>query len=399
MNVSITPSQLKGTLNAIASKSYAHRIIIAAALGDKPVKINLNTTSKDIEATLSCIKALGSEVDCQKEFIVVSPMKHSRKNILLDCIESGSTARFMLPVAAVVCDKFSMTGSGRLPERPFTPLISQMRKNGVQIDSDTLPLSVSGKLHGGNFEIAGNISSQYITGLLMALPLCGEESDITLTSKLQSSAYVNITLEVLKQFGISVKNTSYGYKVKPQKYISPNEITVEGDWSNAAFWIVAEKICGDIKVNGLNYKSLQGDMNILTAIEQTETDAGEIPDLVPILAVMACAKKGATRIYNAERLRLKESDRLKTTAKMLSDLGADIKETSDGLIIQGTGKLRGGKCDGFNDHRIVMSAAIASCLCENDVIITGAEAVNKSYPTFFEDFASLGGKVKNIGSI
>ncbi len=393
MNVTIIPSHLSGTLNAIASKSYAHRIIIAAALSNKPVNIYLNTSSEDIEATISCITALGSDITYKKGYITVTPLRLSQKNIILDCGESGSTARFMLPIAAAVYDKFQMTGHGRLPERPFTPLISQMRKNGVSIDRDTLPLSVSGRLKGGNFEIAGNISSQYITGLLMALPLCKDKSKITLTSKLQSSAYVDMTLDVLNKFGIYTEKTDTSYFIRPQQYISPEEIIVEGDWSNAAFWIVADKLCGSIKINGLNYNSLQGDMNILTAVDKTQIDAGEIPDLVPILSVMACAKKGTTKIYNAQRLRLKESDRLMTTAKMLGDLGADIKETEDGLLIKGTGKLKGGICDGFNDHRIVMSAAIASCICENKVTITGAEAVGKSYPTFFDDFTLLGGKV------
>ncbi len=393
MNVTIYPSQLSGTLNAIASKSYAHRIIIAAALGNNPTNIHLNTSSKDIDATVECISALGAEVLQKNGYITVSPIKVSKKDIILDCNESGSTARFLLPVSAAVCDKFSMTGKGRLPERPFTPLIEQMRKNGVSVDSDTLPFSVSGNLRGGNYEIAGNISSQYITGLLMALPLCAEESRITLTSELQSSAYVDMTLEILKEFSIDINKKDNSYYIKPQKYISPKDITVEGDWSNAAFWIVADKICGGIKINGLNYNSLQGDMNILCAVDKTEIDAGEIPDLVPILSVMACAKKGTTKIFNAKRLRLKESDRLMTTAKMLNDLGADVIQTDDGLIINGTGKLKGGKCLGFNDHRIVMSAAIASCICENNVTITDAEAVNKSYPTFFDDFSFLGGKI------
>ena len=392
MKVTITPNKLCGSVDAIASKSFAHRIMIAAALADKPTKINLNTTSDDIEATKNCLLAMGAEIEEGDGFIIITPVTYT-ENAILDCNESGSTARFLLPVTATVCDSFKMCGSGRLPERPMTPLISQMRLHGVEIDSDKIPLNAKGTLSGGKFEIPGDISSQYITGLLMALPKCTQRSEIILTSPLQSKAYVDITIGVLKQFGIEVLKTENSFIIEPQEFISPEEITVEGDWSNSAFWIVANEICDNIVVNGLDYNSLQGDMNILKTKDLTSIDASEIPDLVPILAVLACARKGKTAMYNAERLRIKESDRLETVRKSLSSLGADIEETIDGLIINGTGHLTGGECESFNDHRIVMSCAIASCLCENEVIIKDAQAVNKSYPKFFGDFESLGGKI------
>ena len=392
MKVTITPAKLCGKIDAIASKSFAHRIMIASALADKPTKINLNTTSEDIESTKKCLLSMGTKIEEGEGFITISPVTYA-KNAVLDCNESGSTARFLLPVAATICDSFKMRGSGRLPERPMTPLISQMRLHGVEINSDKIPLEAIGKLNGGKFEIPGDISSQYITGLLLALPNCTEKSEIVLTSPLQSRAYVDITIGVLKQFGIEVLKTENSFIIKPQKFISPDGITVEGDWSNSAFWIVANEICGNVLVDGLNYDSLQGDMNILISKDETRIDASEIPDLVPILAVLACARKGKTIIYNAERLRIKESDRLETVRKSLSSLGADIEETKDGLIINGTGSLKGGECESFNDHRIAMSCAIASCICENKVIIKDAQAVNKSYPKFFEDFESLGGKI------
>lgn len=392
MKVTITPKKLSGKIDAIASKSYAHRIMIASALADKPTKINLNTTSEDIEATKKCLLSMGAEIKEGDGFILITPATYA-KNAILDCNESGSTARFLLPVASAICQSFKMSGKGRLPERPMTPLISQMRLHGVKINSDNLPLDVIGNLSGGRFEIAGDISSQYITGLLMTLPKCSEKSEIILTSPLQSSAYVDITIDVLKQFGIEILKTQNSFIIEPQKYLSPEEITVEGDWSNAAFWIVLNELSKDVCVKGLNYSSLQGDMNILTAKDETRIDASQIPDLVPILAVLACSKKGKTVIYNAQRLRIKESDRLETVRKSLSSLGADIEETTDGLIINGTGSLKGGECESFNDHRIVMSCAIASCICENEVIIKDAQAVNKSYPNFFADFESLGGKL------
>ncbi len=389
MNVTIQPRKLSGTVNAIASKSYAHRIITAAALADKPTKIYLNTTSEDIEATKSCIKQLGAVIEEGDGYIIVSPIKTDNVKPVLDCNESGSTARFLLPVASVLCNEFTMTGKGRLPERPFTPLIEQMRKKGVLISSDTIPLTAKGRLSGGAYEIAGNISSQYITGLMLALPLCKADSTITLTSELESAAYIDITLSVLEQFGIKIEKTNTGYKIPSCKYISPGEITVEGDWSNAAFWVVADEICNNINLLGMNYESIQGDMQILNVLKNDVIDAKEIPDLVPILTVCACAKKSKTIIKNAQRLRLKESDRLKAITESLNALGADITEMPDGLEINGKGELSGGICDGFNDHRIVMSAAIASVICKNPVTITGAEAVNKSYPAFFDDFKAL----------
>lgn len=393
MNVTIIPSPLCGEVDAIASKSYAHRIIIAAALCDEPTKIFLNTSSEDIEATIECIKALGAKVTKEDGAIKVIPITTVAKSPLLDCCESGSTARFLLPVAAVLCDSFTMIGKGRLPERPFTPLTEQMKLHGTKIDSDSLPMNVSEKLVGGDYKIAGNISSQYITGLLFSLPLCKEKSTITLTTKLESSAYVDITIEVLKKFGVEIEKTDYGFSINPQKFTSPGEITVEGDWSNAAFWIAADEICGNVKINGMNYDSIQGDKRILEDKKSIEIDAREIPDLVPILSVIALARKGRTKIFNAERLRIKESDRLTAICKSLGALGADIEELSDGLIINGTGTLKGGICDGFNDHRIVMSAAIASLISTDSVTIKGAEAVNKSYPRFFDDFKALGGKI------
>lgn len=394
MNITVTPHKLEGNVTAISSKSVAHRMIIAAALADTPTKINLNAFSEDIDATISCVEALGASIKKENGYIIVFPLKERNENIILDCNESGSTARFLLPIASVICGSFTMTGRGRLPERPFSPLISQMRLHGIASDSDNLPMNVCGKLLGGQFEIAGNISSQFITGLLLALPLCKNGGEILLTSPIESSAYIDITISVMSMFGIKIVKTDNGFKVPESRYISPGEITVEGDWSNGAFWIAADKICHGVSVDGLNYESVQGDKEILDVAGNDIIDAKEIPDLVPILSVIACAKKGTTKIINAQRLRLKESDRLQAVSETLSALGADIKQTDDGLIINGTGALKGGVCNSFGDHRIVMSCAIASCICSEDVTIIGAEAVNKSYPKFFEDFKALGGRFR-----
>ncbi len=391
MNVKITPNKLKGKVTAVSSKSDAHRKIIAAALSDKPCEIVLNRLSDDIEATMECISVLGGGAEITETGILIAPIEQITESVSLDFRESGSTARFLLPVAASLYSRCSFSGRGRLPQRPFLELTSQMRKNGVAITSDILPMKTSGKLAPGQYSLPGNVSSQYFTGLLFALPLLNAESLIEITSPLESIAYVNMTLDTLCEFGISIGQEGSRYIIKPQKYHSPRKSKVEGDWSNAAFWIAADKICGNIEVLGLSDKSYQGDKKICELLDIREIDASQIPDLVPILSVLAAAREGETIIKNAGRLRLKESDRLLAMTECINNLGGEAYQTADGMVINGRKRLDGGVINGYNDHRIVMSAAIASCICENTVVIEGAEAVNKSYPTFFDDFRSLGG--------
>ncbi len=391
MDIIITPRRLEGSLCAVSSKSDAHRKIIAAALSDKPTKININNFSDDIDATLGCISSLGGAFEKNEHSVLIKPIKRGKKCAELDFHESGSTARFLLPVAASLCEKGHFCGRGRLPQRPFFELTNQLRKHGVSIDSDSLPMQTKGLLQSGEYRISGDISSQYLTGLLLALPLLEKESSIVLTSPLNSSAYVDMTLDTLSQFGINIEVSASEYKIAPQSYKTPGEITAEGDWSAAAFWVVADKICEGINIGGLNPDSHQGDKKIMDLLCDTDIDASQIPDLVPILAVLAAARCGRTVIRNAARLRVKESDRLAAMVECINSLGGNAVETEDGLIIEGKGKLRGGTVNGYGDHRVVMSAAIASCICESEVKITGAEAINKSYPAFFEDFKRLGG--------
>lgn len=391
MKVIITPSRLSGTVSAVSSKSDAHRKIIAAALADKPTKININNFSDDIDATLDCIENLGGSIKKDETGVLITPIFANQESCVLNFRESGSTARFLLPVAAAICEKGSFSGSGRLPERPFEELTTQLRLHGVTVDSDKLPITTCGLLKNGEYRISGSISSQYLTGLLFALPLLCEESRIVLTSPLNSSAYVDMTLDTLAGFGVKIDIKDNIYTIKPQRYISPGEITAEGDWSSAAFWAVADKICGGVKIDGMKINSRQGDKKIINLLDETDIDASQIPDLVPILSVLAASRTGKTVIRGAARLRLKESDRLLAMTECIKSLGGDAKETEDGIIINGTGSLRGGKVCGFGDHRVVMSAAIASCICKDNVEITGAEAVKKSYPSFFEDFKRLGG--------
>lgn len=407
MRVKIYPGQPGGTVQAVASKSHAHRLLIALALSDAPAQVSIRTTSQDIKATTACLSQLAEDIP------------------VLNCCESGSTLRFLIPAVMAVKDEAIFLGCGRLPQRPISPLKEEMEAHGCVFtnggtakDGAQEICRIKGRLQGGTFHLPGNISSQYITGLLFALPLLEADSRIVITSPLESSKYVDMTLDVLKQFNITVeveyKDNCPSYIIPGgQKYHSSQDVCAEGDWSNIAFWVIAgilsDKtiLCTDIR-----RESIQGDKAIaalaaemggniaqnsteLTAsrgkLNAIEIDASEIPDLVPILSVAAATAKGTTRIYNAGRLRIKESDRLAAMYDCLSRVGADITEEPEGLIIRGVPSLKGGTVSGYNDHRIVMAMTIASIVSDNPIIIDGAEAINKSYPTFFADFKALGG--------
>ena len=383
MNITITPATLQGSIEAIASKSYAHRIIIASALADKPTMIHLNGISKDIEATVNAINCLGARAVIKKNEIKVEPIKLKEGAPVISVGESGTTARMILPIASALYNKGTLTGEGSLLKRPFAPLCEALRENGVEFSNSMLPIEFEGEMKAGEYRISGSESSQYISALMYALPLLKGESKITLTSPLASKGYVDITTEVLRQFGIEGGFEPKGF----QRFISPENIMVEGDWSNAAFWLAA-----GIKVSGLNCDSKQKDSLFEIVKDEAAIDVNDIPDLVPILSVYAATKQGTKRMFNAQRLRIKESNRLESVSNMINALGGKADFTESELIVHGTGKLKGGTVDSYNDHRIVMSAAIASCFCEDKVIIKGAEAVNKSYPQFFEHFNSLGGK-------
>lgn len=396
MNIRITPKVLRGCVEAPASKSFAHRYIVAAMLSDDNTLININAFSDDILKTLSCVTALGGKYVRNGNCVTVSPVNVVPENALIDCGESGTTARIMLPVCAAIAKSAVISGSGRLPERPFSEIVRVLRAGCANLSSDALPISVSGCLKSGDYEIEGHISSQYITGLMFALSTLDSESRIILKTPLQSAAYVEMTRDVLKKFGIDIQKKANVYYVPAGKLRTPGEVSVEGDWSNSAFWIVASALGNDVKVEGLNYSSVQGDRKITELLDNDKIDVSEIPDLFPVLAVLAAGRSGDTMLYNAARLRLKESDRIEATDSLLRSLGGKTSKGKDYLVIHGRGSLSGGIVDGFNDHRIVMSAAVAASICSGPVEITGAEAVNKSYPLFFEEYKKLGGEVNVI---
>ncbi len=413
MRAEIRPCSLNGTITAPPSKSAGHRSLICAALCDREVLIHNCGESDDMTATIGALKALGASVIRNGSTVKITPFKRNNKNITIDLLESGSTARFMIPVAAALgADNITFTGRGRLPERPFGAIVEALTLGGVTCSSDSLPMTVSGQLTSGVYRLPGNISSQYISGLLLALSIVPGESRIELTSKLESRAYVDMTLNELKVFGADITADESGYTVNGKPSLIATTRTVEGDWSQAAFFLSAGAVLGDVTVNGLNMNSLQGDKAILDLLKRfgadiellpdgarvkksrlcgITIDASQIPDLVPILAVTAASAEGKTVITNAERLRIKESDRLFETATRLRAFGIDATETSDGLVIIGS-KPHSADITSAGDHRIVMAFSVLSATADKISTIKDPLAINKSYPTFFEDFKSLGGE-------
>jgi len=430
MDILITPNRLEGRIRGIPSKSVLHRALICASLADGDSRIDNVIRSADIEATVETLRALGAAIDYQDDAIIVKGMGGQADSVprdaasgplYLECRESGSTLRFMIPVAAALGADPVFHGGGRLPERPLGTYFDVLGSKGIRFshpDDANLPLRVSGRLQSGCYEISGAVSSQYITGLLLALPLCTGDSTVNVTEPFESRPYVDITISVMESFGVSVEQQGNRFIIRGgQSYRSRNYIT-ECDWSQAAFWLCAGAIGGDIAVDGLDPDSKQGDAAILDLLRRfganiaidddggircsggslagIQIDASQIPDIVPVLACVAAYAKGTTRIFNAGRLRFKESDRLESTMDVLSAIGGDIAADCDELIVTGRDGLPGGRADGHNDHRIVMALATAAVGCSQPVAIKGWESVSKSYPHFFDDYRKLGGKVNGI---
>ena len=417
----ISPSIPHGNIKAIASKSIAHRLLICAAFSDKKTVIRCEETNKDIEATANCLRALGVKIERASLCYEVTPIAPAEilKKATLPCGESGSTLRFLLPVVAALGVNADFIMEGRLPERPLAPLDSELEANGVILSREKNILHVSGKLCGEKFKIAGNVSSQFISGMLLALSLLKNSSTLTIEGKIESSPYIELTTDALRLFRAEPKKSNSAYIIDENTaFISPERIEVEGDWSNAAFPLCLGVMGkGKISVSGLSPTSSQGDMAIVEIIKKfggkikfddgryvaessklhaADIDASQIPDLVPVLATLASVAEGQTRIYGAARLRLKESDRLTSTCEFLSALGADISATDDGLVINGRPSLKGGSVSSYNDHRIAMSAAVAAAVCSDDVTVDGSEATDKSYPAFWNDMRSLNIHITDI---
>lgn len=386
MDLQLIPTRLAGTVTPPESKSMAHRVLLASMLAGLPPAPPAPGDSQDIQATRRCIAALQASAP------------HTLP--LLDCGESGSTLRFLIPIALALRGGGRFTGHGRLMERPQQPYFDLFEEKGIAFRQEAGVLTVEGRLTPGTYALSGQVSSQFVTGLLYALPLLDDPSDIQMTSPLESRGYVDMTLETLRQFHIQVENHRYEHFSVPGGQIyRGTPLPVEADWSQAAFWYAANFLENRVELQGLNPRSAQGDMVIsqlywtLARPGDTEIDIADCPDLLPPLAVMAAARHGVTRFTHAARLRMKESDRLSTVHRLLAALGIAAEEGHDSLTVYGSGQFTGGTVDGAGDHRIVMAAAIAATACTSPVTILGAEAVQKSYPGFWEEYKRLGGTV------
>lgn len=379
MNITISPQILQGTIEAIPSKSLAHRLLICAAFASGVTKLNISEVNADIEATADCLNALGADIKRHSWGYLITPASAIPEKADLFVRESGSTLRFLLPVVGALGISATFHMEGRLPQRPLSPLKEEMERMGCKFRQEENLLQLTGRLRTGTYQIAGNVSSQFISGLLFAGAI-RKGIAVEVLGRLESKPYVEMTKAVISRFGSPLT--------------SPGEITVEGDWSNAAFFLTAKALGCSIDVTGLDKLSTQGDKAIIPCLEALEEyttiSAADIPDLVPILSVAAACKKGAV-FTDIQRLRLKESDRVAAIAGMLSDLGGKTEITDNTLIVYNTG-LTGGVVNSCNDHRIAMAAAIAATQCRENVTITNAQAVNKSYPRFWMDYKMLGGK-------
>ena len=417
MTRTVAPGALCGSVRIPASKSQAHRLLICAALGKAPVHLTLDGFSDDILATMHCLTALGADIRQLPDGLLVTPIARVPDGLCeLPCRESGSTLRFLLPVCGLLGADAVFLREGRLAERPLAPLDEQLTQHGMTLRAEGARLYCRGRLTGGDFMLPGNISSQYITGLLLALPFLKEDSTLRLTTQLQSADYVRMTEQALEAAGVRLTRRPDGWDIPGHQAARlPAALAVEGDWSSAAFFLCAGALSErGVTVSGLRRDSAQPDSAVLAVLQSfgasvrwtaedavtvrrqplraVTVDAGPMPDLIPIVSVVAAAAGGETHIRNAARLRLKESDRLSSVAQLFTALGGHVRELPDGLIVTGGAPLTGGTADACGDHRIAMSAAIAAALCAAPVTVRGSETTSKSYPRFWDDLAMLKGE-------
>lgn len=424
-NYKIYPHKLKGEIKIPPSKSMAHRAVICAALSDGISRLTNIDYSDDIIATIKAMESLGAVIIKKDNYLEVvginsedNKVRNSfNNNRIIDCNESGSTLRFIVPIASLFDGVNNFIGRGNLGKRPLDTYYNIFDEQGIQYSykEGVLDLKTEGRLKSGEFRVKGNISSQFITGLLFTLPLLDGDSKIIITTEMESKGYIDLTLSAIKDFGVEIINNDYKeFVVKGnQKYIS-RDYSVEGDYSQAAFYLCADALSNEVIADDLKLDSLQGDKEVIDILERmgvsfetvdsgligktcgnlksTIIDGSQCPDIIPVVALTASLSEGTTEIINAERLRIKECDRLSAVTSELNKLGADIKEKKDGLIINGVKSLKGGaEVWSHKDHRIAMTLAIASTVCEEPVIIKDYECVSKSYPQFWDDFKSIGG--------
>ena len=417
-----------GRVTLPPSKSVAHRAMLCAALSRGSCALSHMAGSQDIDATARAIEALGGEVRLEEDrglCLVEGAGLGRAQGGVIHCGESGSTLRFLIPIACALGGRWTFTGEGRLPQRPLDVYRELLPAHGVRYQDpgrEFLPLTVEGRLEPGVFTLPGNVSSQFITGLLLALPLLSGDSEIVLTTPLESEGYVNLTLQAMERFGVTASRTGRGWRVPGGQRYRPHNLAVEGDWSQAAFFLTMAALApagAQVELAGLSRDSLQGDKACVELFEGfgldlrwegdlllcgnpqagepfrglrgQVIDAAQIPDMVPALSVCAALSQGETAIVNAQRLRLKESDRLAAMEAALTALGGKVLSREDGLVLKGVETLKGGRALGVNDHRVVMALAGAALGSRGPVTVTDAWSVRKSYPGFFDDFMRLGG--------
>lgn len=391
MDITIYPTRLSGTVRAIASKSQAHRLLICAAFSDKRTTLICPETNNDIEATADCLRALGAQIQRTADGYSVEPIAEAPSTAVLNCAESGSTLRFLLPIVGALGVDGTFQMAGRLPYRPMSPLWEEMERMGCILTRPTEnTIRCTGQLQPGEYRISGAVSSQFITGLLFAMALMTGDSCLQITDTLESKPYVDLTQAALSAFGV---NTAHFNIAGSRPFHSPGGLFVEGDWSNGAFFLAAKELGNDVQTENLDYNSCQGDKAVLSSLEQLQQhctiSAVDIPDLIPILAVVAAAKNGAV-FTNIQRLRLKESDRVAAICNMLKALGIHTESDQSTLTVF-PGKFYGGQVDSVNDHRIAMASAIAATIADGPVTIRNAQCVEKSYPSFWREYQKLGG--------
>lgn len=428
-DLKIYPSELKGEVKIPPSKSMAHRAIICAALSEGLCIIENIDYSDDIIATIDAMNSLGAKIVKHKDYIEVigayGSDEKAKETRVIDCNESGSTLRFLVPISLLFKGSSNFIGRGNLGKRPLTTYYNIFERQGIQYsyEEGNLNLVINGELKAGTFEVEGNVSSQFITGLLFTLPLLKEDSKIIITTEMESKGYIDLTLKAMSDFGVEIINNNYReFIIKGNQKYNARNYRVEGDYSQAAFFLCADSLGNDVLCKDLDLNSLQGDKEVIDILERmnvvfntnnigvkgiangeltsTVIDGSQCPDIIPVLTAVASLTNGTTEIINAGRLRIKECDRLAAVTSELNKLGAKIIEKEDGLVITGVEKLQGGvEVWSHKDHRIAMTLAIASTRCEKPIVINDYECVAKSYPNFFEDFKALGGNIHewNVG--
>lgn len=419
LDIELFPSILNGKIKAPPSKSLSHRALICASLAKGQSTITNIAYSEDILATISALELLGAKFERFDDKLIVKGTKRIKApHNAINCNESGSTLRFLIPIFSLSDKEISFTGNPSLIKRPQSIYKEIFTQDGNTFKVTDNIIKVNGSIVGREYLIKGNVSSQFFTGLMFALPLLEEDSTILVEGILESRSYINLTIQILEEFGIEIKELENGYFIKGNQSYNPRNYKIEGDYSQAAFFLVGGVLNGHIKVCDLEHESFQGDKAIIDVIKVmkgkvihmengfvtessstvgTSIDLSDFPDLGPIIALLGSLSEGKTRITNASRLRIKESDRIESTVKTLKALGANISSTKDEIIIRGKTALKGGvTLDSYNDHRIAMMISIAASLSKEKVILTNANAVSKSYPNFFEDYASVGGQLKTI---